>query len=107
MKHLLRDAQEESTILLGSCEGIVFFTTNFDNIIGSQVKHQLIFSKEGVTWKLEERCNSFLVIKDCCSSRDEIHFSQFLPVRDDGFTWFVDSAIHVYNELVLKSYICV
>ena len=56
-------------------------------------------------WKLKERCDSTLVVEHGGSFRDEIHFVELLAVGYDLLSWFVDSAIHVHYQLVLKAYV--
>ena len=48
-----------------------------------------------------------MVVENCRSFRDEVHFCEFLSVRDYGFSGFVDSAVHAHNELMLETKVCV
>jgi len=52
---------------------------------------------------LNERRHSLLVVEDCRTFRDKIHFVKLLAVRDDGLARLVDSAIHAHNQLVLET----
>jgi len=52
---------------------------------------------------LNERRHSLLVVEDCRTFRDKIHFVKLLAVGDDGLARLVDSAIHTHDQLVLET----
>jgi hypothetical protein len=45
-KDVLRDTEEGGFVLLGSLFLKIFFTTDFDHKVGSEVEHELVFTKE-------------------------------------------------------------
>lgn len=53
--------------------------------------------------QLNERRHSLLVVEDCRTFGDKIHFVKLLAVGDDGLARLVDSAIHTHDQLVLET----
>ena len=52
---------------------------------------------------MNERRHSLLVVEDCRTFGDKIHFVKLLAVGDDGLARLVDSAIHTHDQLVLET----
>lgn len=56
-----------------------------------------------MSWKLQKWCHAFVVVEDGRAFCDEIHFLEFLTVRNNHFSRFEDSAVHVDDKLVLEA----
>lgn len=107
LENFLRDTEEECSILFGCAQRIVFLTSNFYNKIGPQVKHELILAKEREARQLQEGCDTLLIVEDGRTSGNEIHFIEFLAIRNDCFAWLIDTAVHIHNQLMLEPNICI
>lgn len=60
-----------------------------------------------MSWELQKGRNTFTIKEYCGSFRYKIHFVQLLTVRNDNFSWFEDSAVHVHDQFMLESYFSV
>ena len=103
MKNFLRNAQEESPVLLFGLHTVIFFASYFDNVVSSQVENKLVLPKIRMSWKLQKWRYAFCIEEDGSTVGNEIHFLQLLAIGDYHFTWLKDSAVHVNDQLILKT----
>jgi len=52
--------------------------------------------------ELNKRSDSLLIVENSGAFRDEVHLSELLPVRDNGFSGLVNPAIHAHDKLMLE-----
>ena len=44
-----------------------------------------------------------MVVENCRTFGDEVHFREFLAVGHNCLSWFVDSAVHTDDQLMLET----